>query len=201
MQTWVLASNNLGKVREFGELLADLAIQVLPQSDFGVQAIDETGPGFIENALLKARHAVRCTGLPALADDSGLEVDALAGAPGVYSARYAGANASDEANVQKLLHDLKDVPAEQRTARFQCVLVWVRHAADPTPLVCQGTWEGTIALAASGVHGFGYDPVFYVPREGLTAAQMTALQKNRLSHRGQALAKLLRGVRAQPLVK
>ena len=137
--------------------------------------------------------------LPALADDSGLEVDALAGAPGVYSARYAGANASDHANVQKLLYDLKDVPAAERTARFQCVVVWLRHSADPTPLICQGTWEGKIAMAPSGTYGFGYDPVFYVPSEQCTAAEMTAIKKNRVSHRGQALAQLLRLLRRQRL--
>jgi XTP/dITP diphosphohydrolase len=187
----VLASNNPGKAREIGQLLADQAIEIVPQSDFGVPEAEETGLTFVENAILKARNAAQHTGLPAIADDSGLEVDALNGAPGIYSARYAGPGASDEQNLQKLLADLEDVPDPQRTARFQCLMVYLRHALDPTPLICQGTWEGRITRQPAGANGFGYDPVFYVPDQGCTAAQLPAEVKNRLSHRGQALRQLV----------
>lgn len=191
MRKIVLASNNKGKVREIGQLLADLDIQVVPQSDFGVIDVEETGLSFVENAILKARHAAQHTGLPAIADDSGLEVDALKGAPGIYSARFAGKGASDTDNVQKLLrelHALGDVP---RSARFQCLMVYVRHELDPTPLICQGTWEGRIVDTPQGDNGFGYDPIFYVPTDECTAAQLPSARKNALSHRGQALKCLL----------
>ena len=183
----VLASNNPGKVREIGALLADSGIEILPQSDFAVSEVEETGPTFVENAILKARHAAEHTGLPAIADDSGLVVDALNGAPGIYSARYAGENASDADNLHKLLEAMADVPEDQRSARFVCLMVFLRHAADPLPLICQGIWEGRITTAPSGAGGFGYDPVFFVPEKGCTSAELPPDEKNRLSHRGQAL--------------
>jgi XTP/dITP diphosphohydrolase len=187
----VLASNNPGKVREFAQLLAGLHSEVLPQSTFNVPEVEETGLTFVENAILKARNAARHAGLPAIADDSGLEVDALKGAPGIYSARYAGAGASDAANLQKLLADIKDVAEHERGARFQCVLVYMRHALDPTPIICQGTWEGRLLHAPRGAHGFGYDPIFYVPTHQCTSAELPPEVKNQLSHRGQALRRLL----------
>lgn len=183
----VLASNNANKAREFGQLLAGLQIEVVPQAAFHVSEVDENGLSFVENALIKARHAAQHSGLPALADDSGLEVDALRGAPGIYSARYAGAGAGDQDNVKKLLHELKAVPAAQRTARFQCVLVYLRHAQDPTPIICQGTWEGQILTEARGTNGFGYDPVFFVPDQHCSAAELAPEVKNALSHRARAL--------------
>ncbi len=186
----VLATGNKGKVKEFSELLADQHITVVPQSDFGVPDAEETGLTFVENAILKARNAARHTGLPAIADDSGLEVDHLNGAPGIYSARYAGDGGS-AANNAKLLRALSDVPTERRAARFQCVLVYLRHAEDPTPIICQGTWEGTILENPQGEAGFGYDPLFFVPDEGCSAAELPAERKNELSHRGQALRCLL----------
>ena len=186
----VLASNNAGKVREFGQLLAAARIRVVPQRDYGVPEVAETGLTFVENAILKARHAAGHSGLAAMADDSGIEVDALHGAPGIYSARYAGAGASDAENLAKLLRDLDGVPDEQRTARYQCVLVYLRHAADPTPLICQGTWEGILLREPRGTFGFGYDPIFLVPTRGCTAAELEPAVKNRLSHRGQALRQL-----------
>ena len=190
-KTVVLASNNPGKVREINQMLAGLHLTVKPQSEFNVPEADETGLTFVENALLKARHASRLTGLPAIADDSGLEVDALNGAPGIYSARYVGPQASDAENLSKLLAMLRDVPEEKRSARFQCVLVYLRHALDPTPLICQGSWEGRILTAARGASGFGYDPVFFVPSHACSAAELPAETKNALSHRGQALRQLL----------
>ena len=187
----VLASGNVGKVREFNQRLGDQHIEVVPQSSFGVPEAEETGLTFVENAILKARNAARHTGLPALADDSGIEVDALNGAPGIYSARYAGAGASDEANLRRLLAALEGMPDAERGARFQCVIAYLRHAEDPTPLICQGTWEGRILTAPRGTNGFGYDPVFFVPDEAASAAELPAEIKNRLSHRGQALRRLL----------
>ena len=155
----VLASGNAGKVREINKLFADCGIEVVPQSDFNVPDVPETGTTFVENAIIKARHAAECTGLPAIADDSGIEVDALNGESGIYSARYAGAAASDQANLEKLLADLRDIPESQRTARFQCLMVYLKHVDDPTPLICQGTWEGRILFEPRGDNGFGYDPV------------------------------------------
>ena len=191
----VLASGNAGKVREFNQLLGGAHVEVLPQSSFGVPEAEETGLTFVENAILKARNAARHTGLPALADDSGIEVDALNGAPGIYSARYAGPGANDEENLYKLLAALEGVPDAQRGGRFQCVIAFLRHAEDPTPLICQGTWEGRILTAPRGANGFGYDPVFFVPEEGVSSAELPPEIKNRLSHRGQALRKLLEGLR------
>ncbi len=193
----VLASGNAGKVREFSALLADFHLQVLPQSVFAVPEAEETGLTFVENAILKARNASLHTGLPALADDSGIEVDALHGAPGIRSARYAGPGADDAANLWKLLDALTDVPDAERTARFQCVIVFLRWAEDPTPLICQGTWEGQITRAPQGENGFGYDPVFFVPTHGCTSAELSSEVKNSLSHRGQALRALVEALRAR----
>ena len=187
----VLASSNPGKVREINQLLARLDLHVRPQGAYGVPDIEETGLTFVENAILKARNAAQHTGLPAIADDSGIEVDALNGAPGIYSARFAGAGAGDQANLEKLLAEMRDVPEAQRGARFQCLLVYLRHAGDPTPLICQGTWEGRILSAARGDNGFGYDPVFYVPTHDCSSAELSPEVKNSLSHRGQALRQLL----------
>ena len=191
MQNIVLASSNPGKVREINQVLADLDMVVRPQGDFNVVDAEETGLSFVENAILKARNAAQHTGLPAIADDSGLEVDALAGAPGIYSARYAGEAASDRENLEKLLDALAEVPEEKRSARFQCLMVYMRHADDPTPLICQGSWEGRILTAARGSNGFGYDPVFYVPTHNCASAELAATTKNSLSHRGQALRQLV----------
>ena len=191
----VLASGNPGKLREFTQLFANKSIQVIPQNEFDTIEAEETGGSFVENAILKARNACKFSGLPALSDDSGLEVDALKGAPGIYSARYAAdenGQTSDQANYLKLLAALKDVPVEERTARFQCVLVYMRHESDPTPQVFQGSWEGQILIAPSGIEGFGYDPVFLVPSEGCSAAELSKERKNALSHRGQAIQQLLR---------
>lgn len=187
----VLASNNQGKVREIGQMLAELELEVVPQSTFNIEDAEETGLTFVENAIIKARHASAEAGLPAIADDSGLEVDALNGAPGIYSARYAGKGASDEQNLQKLLNELENIPEAERTARFQCLMVYMRHAQDPTPIICQGTWEGIITMEPRGDNGFGYDPVFFVPDHQCTSAQLAPKVKNQLSHRGQALCLLV----------
>lgn len=191
MQKVVLATGNAGKVRELAHLLADFGLDVVAQTELGVESAEETGLTFIENAILKARHAAAETGLPAVADDSGLAVDFLGGAPGIYSARYAGIDASDQQNLDKLLVALKDVPQGQRNAQFHCVLVYMRHAEDPTPLVCHGSWPGEIAFAEAGEGGFGYDPIFFVPELGKTAAELTREEKSAVSHRGQALKLLL----------
>ena len=191
MKEIVFASSNPGKVREINQLLATLDLHVQPQSEFGVVDAEETGLTFVENAILKARNAAQHTGLPAIADDSGIEVDALNGAPGIYSARFAGEGASDQANLEKLLTEIEGVPEAQRSARFQCLMVFMRYTNDPTPLICQGTWEGRILLAAQGDNGFGYDPVFYVPTHDCSSAELPADVKNALSHRGQALRQLV----------
>lgn len=189
-QRLVLASSNAGKLREFNSLLADFGFEVVRQADLGVTDAEETGLSFVENALLKARHASQVTGLASLADDSGLVVDALGGQPGIYSARFAGQPTNDAANNAKLLEALKEVPAEQRTARFRCCIVLVRHPTDPVPLIAEASWEGVILGATQGQEGFGYDPLFYVPTHGCTAAELAATEKNRISHRGQALQRL-----------
>ncbi|MBB1328773.1 XTP/dITP diphosphatase [Pseudoalteromonas sp. SR43-7] len=188
-KTLVLATDNPGKVKELANMLSSLNINVVPQSDFNVGEVAETGTTFVENAIIKARHAAKITGMPAIADDSGLEVDGLNGAPGVYSARFAGPGASDQDNIDKLLVDLGDNPI--RSARFWCVLVLMRHADDPTPLICSASWEGEITLTQNGNGGFGYDPVFFVAEKNCTSAELTKEQKNAVSHRGQALQKLL----------
>lgn len=187
----VLASGNAGKLREFHQLLAPLGFEVHAQADYGVADVEETGLTFVENALLKAREASRLSGLPALADDSGLEVDALAGAPGIYSARYAGEPKSDARNNARLLEALAEVPEGRRRARYWCVLVLLRHAEDPVPLIVQRSWEGEILQAPRGEGGFGYDPLFWLPDLQASAAELEAEQKNRLSHRGRALQALV----------
>ncbi|MBZ2192548.1 RdgB/HAM1 family non-canonical purine NTP pyrophosphatase [Pseudoalteromonas arctica] len=188
-KTLVLATGNPGKVNELANMLSPLNINVVPQSDFNVGEVAETGTTFVENAIIKARHAAKITGMPAIADDSGLEVDGLNGAPGVYSARFAGPGASDQDNIDKLLVDLGNNPI--RSARFWCVLVLMRHADDPTPLICSASWEGEITLTQNGNGGFGYDPIFFVAEKSCTSAELTKEQKNAVSHRGQALQKLL----------
>ena len=193
----VLASSNPGKLKEFQILLQGCGYAVHPQSEFSVPDADETGLSFVENAILKARNACEVSGLPSLADDSGIEVDALNGAPGIYSARFSGANANDERNNLKLLEDLKDVRREKRTARYQCILVMMRHAEDPTPIVCQGAWEGIILNEPVGENGFGYDPLFYVPTHNCSSAQLDKAEKNRISHRAIAMKKLLGELREQ----
>jgi len=198
-QKIVLATGNQGKVKELANMLQDLTLTVVPQSDFNVSEVAETGTTFVENAIIKARHAAKITGLPAIADDSGLAVDYLQGAPGIYSARFAGENATDDDNINKLLRDLKDVSAAQRKARFLCVLVFMRHANDPTPIICQGEWHGFITQQRSGDQGFGYDPVFYVEQQQMTSAQLPRELKNQLSHRGKAL-ELLKAQLAEQLV-
>ena len=195
MKQIVLASSNPGKVREINRLLADLGLHAHPQSEFGVEDAEETGLSFVENAIIKARNAARHTGLPAIADDSGIEVDALNGAPGIYSARFAGPGASDLDNLEKLLDQLQGVAAAERSARFQCLMVYLRHADDPTPVICQGTWEGSILFEPRGENGFGYDPVFYVPTHDCSSAELAADVKNSLSHRGQALRQLVAALR------
>jgi len=186
----VLATGNKGKLAEFQHLLESLPFDILPQSDFEVSEAIENGLSFVENALIKARHAAYLTDLPAIADDSGLEVDALNGAPGIYSSRFSGENATDQQNNLQLLSLLQEVPREQRTARFHCLLVFLRHAEDPTPLICQGTWEGLIGFTPEGDNGFGYDPLFYIPELGCTSAQLGKEEKNRISHRARAMALL-----------
>ena len=186
----VLATGNKGKLTEFQHLLELLPFDILPQSDFEIPEAVEDGLSFVENALIKARHASRLTDLPAIADDSGLEVDALNGAPGIYSSRFSGENATDQQNNLRLLSLLQEVPREQRTARFHCLLVFLRHAEDPTPLICQGTWEGLIGFTPEGDNGFGYDPLFYIPEMGCTSAQLGKEEKNRISHRAKAMALL-----------
>ena len=199
LETIVLASNNPGKAREISEILAAYGISVVPQSDFGVPEIPETGLTFVENALLKARNACHHTGLPALADDSGIEIDVLKGAPGIYSARYAGEGATDEANLKKALAALEGVAEEQRSARFQCLIVLLQHENDPTPLICQGTWEGSILAEPQGNNGFGYDPIFYVPEHQCSSAQLSPAEKHALSHRGKALKALAEQIKALTL--
>jgi len=185
----VLASGNQGKLREFFRILGTAGFEIVPQSDFDVVDVPETGLTFVENAIIKARNAAQQTGLPALADDSGIEVDALNGLPGIYSARYSGAG--DDANNQKLLAAMQDIPDEERTARFRCCIVYMRHAEDPSPLIADASWEGRIMHQLSGANGFGYDPLFYVPTHGTSSAELDPDEKNRISHRGQALQQML----------
>jgi len=187
----VLASSNPGKLREFSDLLANKGLELLPQSSLGITPPPETGTTFLENALIKARNAARLSGLPAIADDSGIEVDALDGEPGVYSARYAGENASDHANLEKLLDALKGVSDSRRGARYRCVIVYVRDADDARPLIGEGTWEGSILDGRRGLGGFGYDPSFVPANEVRTAAEMSTTEKHAVSHRGQAMRAFL----------
>ncbi|RLA44506.1 MAG: non-canonical purine NTP pyrophosphatase, RdgB/HAM1 family [Gammaproteobacteria bacterium] len=191
MQTVVLASGNRGKIGEIQSILQPLAWKVVPQNDFQVEEAEETGLSFVENAIIKARNAAVHCNLPAIADDSGLEVDALNGEPGIYSSRFAGVGATDQQNLEKLLEQLDSVDEPQRTARFRCVMVFMRHAKDPSPVIAEGSWEGKILTSPSGDSGFGYDPVFWVPERDCSAAQLSKLDKNSLSHRGKALKALL----------
>ncbi|EHN71234.1 XTP/dITP diphosphatase [Aliivibrio fischeri] len=190
MSKIVLATGNQGKVREMADILADFGFDVVAQSEYNVSDVAETGTTFIENAIIKARHAAKETGLPAIADDSGLEVDALNGAPGVYSARYSGEGATDQKNIDKMLAAMEGIPAEKRTARFHCVLVLMKHENDPTPLICHGTWEGHITTEQKGENGFGYDPIFWVSEDNCSSSELEPARKKQLSHRGQALKKL-----------
>ncbi|MCI2283319.1 RdgB/HAM1 family non-canonical purine NTP pyrophosphatase [Colwellia sp. MSW7] len=203
MSKIVLATGNQGKVKELASLLAEHQIEIVPQSNFNVPDVAETGTTFVENAIIKARHAAKLTGLPAIADDSGLEVDALQGAPGVYSARYAfdivGEQVTDEDNTNKLLKALENTPDDQRKARFHCVLVYMKHENDPTPIICHGVWEGSISREKRGEQGFGYDPVFWQKDLQLSSAQLPRNIKNRLSHRGQALAQLVKQLAKEPI--
>lgn len=192
----VIASGNAGKLKEFRELLGPLGFEITALADHGISAVAETGLTFVENALLKAREACRASGLPALADDSGLAVDALAGAPGIYSARFAGEPSNDEANNRKLLDALKDVPEGKRGARYWCVLVYMRHPHDPVPIIVQRDWRGEVLSLPRGEGGFGYDPLFWLPEQGMSVAELSASEKNRLSHRGRALAALIEQLKA-----
>jgi XTP/dITP diphosphohydrolase len=187
----VLATSNAGKVRELQALLLPRGVEVIAQSAFTQAGAEETGLSFVENAILKARHASRASGLPAIADDSGLEVDALQGAPGIYSARYAGVAASDQENLEKLLGELRDVPDHQRTARYRCALAFMRWELDPSPVICQGSWEGSVTATPRGQGGFGYDPIFELPEIKLTAAELSPGEKNLISHRALALCEML----------
>ena len=191
MRKLVIASGNPGKLRELSALLEPLGYELHAQSEFDVPEAEETGTTFVENAIIKARNAAAHTGLPAIADDSGIEVDALDGAPGVYSARFSGPGADDASNNALLVEKLRDVPEQQRGARYRAVLVYMRHAADPSPIICEGSWEGRIILEPRGDNGFGYDPHFWLDSHGCTSAELDPAEKNRLSHRGQALRELV----------
>ncbi len=196
MQKIVLASGNSGKIIEIRALLERYPISLIPQHELGVVDVAETGTTFVENAIIKARHAATITDLPAIADDSGLAVDALNGAPGVYSARYAGDNADDADRIEKVLHEMRVVPLNSRSACFHCVIVWMRSAIDPAPIIAHGRWHGEIMTASRGHQGFGYDPIFWIPEYRCSAAELNASVKNRISHRGKAfeqLNKLLKG--------
>ena len=196
MKKIVLASGNAGKLREFQQLLSGCGFEVVPQSDFFSESAEEIGLTFVENAIIKARYACAKTGLPAIADDSGIEVDALNGRPGIYSARYAGTAAKDPDNNAKLLQELAGVPAEKRTARYHAVLAFMRHAEDPTPMLCHGVWEGVILTEPRGEGGFGYDPLFWVPTHQCASAELSKEEKNRISHRGKAMRELLQQLSA-----
>jgi len=193
----VLASANSGKIKELQQMLGGLGFNIVPQTQLNIADIEETGLTFVENSILKARNASAHSSLPAVADDSGLEVDFLKGAPGIYSARFAGEAATDASNRDKLLELMKDVPADQRTARYQTVIVYMRHSNDPTPIICQGTWEGTVAFDEKGDGGFGYDSIFQVTETNCRAAELDKESKNKLSHRGKAIARLLQRLQPQ----
>jgi XTP/dITP diphosphohydrolase len=187
----VLATGNVGKLRELQAVLQFRDVEVVPQSQFTAVSADETGLSFVENAILKARHAARASGLPAIADDSGIEVDELHGAPGIYSARYAGPHATDQENLDKLLHAMRGVPASRRGAKYRCAIVYMRWDLDPAPIVCQTQWAGRLIDTPRGAGGFGYDPIFELPDRGLTAAELSPLEKNLISHRARALRELI----------
>ena len=191
----VIASANAGKILELQSSLRELDITVIPQGELNIPDIEETGLSFVENSILKARNATALSGLPAIADDSGLEVDFLKGAPGIYSARFSGENATDASNREKLLSLLADVPASERSARYQTVIVFMRHSTDPTPIICQGTWEGQISTEQRGSNGFAYDSIFFVPSRNCHAAELDDETKQRLSHRGKAMSAFLQQLR------
>jgi len=197
MQKLVIASGNKGKLRELAALLEPLDYQVHTQAEFNVPDVAETGTTFVENAIIKARHAAEITGLPAVADDSGIEVDALDGAPGVYSARFSAPDATDAKNNALLVEKLRNVAESERTARYRAVIVYMRHARDPSPIICEGSWEGRIVLQPRGEGGFGYDPYFYLDTHHCTSAELTAEQKNAISHRGQALQQLVHRLKTE----
>jgi XTP/dITP diphosphohydrolase len=191
MREIVLATGNMHKVREINAILSTIGINVIPQSKYNVSEADETGTTFVENAIIKARNASMQTGFPAIADDSGIEVDALMGEPGVYSSRYYGPGATDEKNLKKLIENIRDIPQEKRTCRYWCVMVYMSHHKSPTPIICQASWEGTLIDEPRGTNGFGYDPIFLLPDEPLTAAEISMEKKNSMSHRARALKMLL----------
>jgi len=193
----VLASNNSGKLREFKQLFSEAGINIIPQSRFDVEDAVEDGLSFVENAIIKARHAAKITQHPAIADDSGIEIDALNGEPGIYSARFSGTHGNDKGHNQLVLEKMKDIPHAQRSARFQCVLAYMRHENDPTPVICQASWEGFILPEESGTNGFGYDPLFYVPEHQCSSAELSKELKNKISHRAQALHMLLEALKKQ----
>ncbi|QDO85300.1 RdgB/HAM1 family non-canonical purine NTP pyrophosphatase [Shewanella psychropiezotolerans] len=199
MDKFVLASGNKGKLKEFSEIFSAYDVEVLPQSQFNVEEVPETGTTFVENAIIKARHAAEITGLAAIADDSGLEVDLLDDAPGIYSARYGGENAGEKDNYIKLLDALK-TNLEGRTARFQCILVYMRHAKDPTPIIAQASWEGKIAFEAAGDNGHGYDPIFIPNEHNCSAAELDSEEKNRVSHRGKAMKLLIDAMKRKGMI-
>ncbi len=194
MEKIVLASSNPGKLKEFQQIFKARGWHVVPQSQFRIDDAEETGLSFVENAIIKARHAAKMSGLPALADDSGLEVDALRGRPGIYSSRFSGEGATDQTNNEKLLKMLSNVPEAERTARFQCALVLMRHADDPTPLIFQGSWEGLILSEAQGEHGFGYDPLFWATEQQCSSANLAPEVKNQVSHRARAVARMMKSL-------
>ena len=200
MKKIVLASGNAGKVRELNLMLAGHNIEIVPQTEFKMTEAVEDGLSFVENAIIKARHAARHTGLPAIADDSGIEVDALNHAPGIYSARYAGEGANDQKNNDKMLRELAGVAEAQRTARYQCVLVFMRDAEDPVPIIAQGALEGRILESARGTGGFGYDPIFYLPDHGCAAAEISLDEKNKISHRAKAMQALLQQLKLAQII-
>tara|TARA_R110000868_G_scaffold69261_1_gene204155 strand:- start:34007 stop:34594 length:588 start_codon:yes stop_codon:yes gene_type:complete len=191
MKKLVLGTRNAGKLREFKQLFEPVSIEILPIGDFTGEDVEETGLTFVENAIIKARYACDVSGMPALADDSGLVIDALNGAPGIYSARYAGEHHDSDANIAKILQELKDVSDDQRTARFHCCLVYMRHAKDPTPIICEAQCEGLVARELKGENGFGYDPMMYLPEFGCMSAELSPEQKNKISHRGKAMQMML----------
>ncbi len=196
----VLASSNPGKVREINNLLSSYGIEVVPQSEFDIPDAIEDGLSFVENAIIKARHASKLSGLPAIADDSGIEVDALNQQPGIYSARYSGEDADDQKNNDKMLRELKDTPEEQRSARYQCLMVFLRNAEDPTPIICQGSLEGRILTEPKGEGGFGYDPIFWLPDQNCAAAELSLEEKNKISHRAKALNALVEKLKQAGIV-
>jgi XTP/dITP diphosphohydrolase len=199
MNKIVLASGNKKKLVELQSLLTGLSLQIVPQSELSIPDAVEDGLSFVENAMIKARHAARLSGLPAIADDSGIAVDALGGAPGIYSARFSGEGADDASNNKKLLAALNNIEESKRTAQFHCVLVFMRHADDPVPLICHGVWAGSILFSPSGDNGFGYDPLFWVPTHQCSSAELDKEEKNRISHRGQAMRLLLEQIESRVL--